>query len=317
MPLLFSRKFENVCDENCPSHVFSNISCDKDDDTTAMIEFLNNFLFRLQQPLKLSEQRLTSPLLSPLVKQTLEHIIATPIRNEVLFATALTHRSAIDFLDKDNFVSNERLEFLGDAVLDLVIAEYLYKLYPDFNEGALTKLRSQLVNAKILAHYAKQLDLGKLLIVSESAEQNGVRESETTLADTFEALIGAVYLDSGYDKARAFLETTMLQHTNFGALIDSDQNFKSALLEYAQGERLALPYYFVISEEGPPHKKVFTVGVRIGDEVLGEGTGKNKKSAEQLAAKEAFTKLIARKNPRAEKVHQPTEPKPAEGNTSF
>ncbi len=282
-----------------------------------MIEFLSNFSRRLQSLFKLPEPRYTSPLLSKAVKQTLEGIIASPIHNEALFATALTHRSAIDFLDKEKFVSNERLEFLGDAVLDLVIAEHVYKLYPDFNEGALTKLRSQLVNAKTLAHFAKQFNLGKVLIVSESAEQNGVRESETALADAFEALIGAVYLDSGYDTARTFLERTMLQQTNFAALIDSDQNFKSALLEYAQGERLMLPYYFVISEEGPPHKKVFTVGVRLGDEVLGEGTGKSKKTAEQLAAKEAFTKLMARRKLQSEKSHQTVESKSTEGNATF
>jgi ribonuclease-3 len=282
-----------------------------------MIEILNNFSRRLRNLFKLPELRYASPLLSKAVKKTLEDIIAAPIHNEALFATALTHRSAIDFLDKEKFVSNERLEFLGDAVLDLVIAEHVYKLYPDFNEGALTKLRSQLVNAKTLAHFAKQFNLGKVLIVSESAEQNGVRESETALADALEALIGAVYLDSGYDKARTFLETTMLQQTNFAALINSDQNFKSALLEYAQGERLMLPYYFVISEEGPPHKKVFTVGVRLGDEVLGEGTGKSKKIAEQLAAKEAITKLMTRRKSQSEKSTQPVESKSIEGNASF
>ncbi len=282
-----------------------------------MLEFLNHFSRHLRRLFKAPEQRYASPLLSKPIKQIIETIIASPIRNEVLFATALTHRSAIDFLDKEKFVSNERLEFLGDAVLDLVIAEYVYKLYPDFNEGALTKLRSQLVNAKMLAHYAKQFNLGKVLIVSESAEQNGVRESETALADAFEALIGAVYLDSGYEKARAFLENTMLQRTNFAALIDSDQNFKSALLEYAQGERLALPYYFVISEEGPPHKKIFTVGVRLGDEVLGEGTGKSKKTAEQLAAKEAYTKLMSRQNLQSGKPLSPIESKSANGGTAL
>jgi ribonuclease-3 len=282
-----------------------------------MLKFLNHFSRHLRRLFNVPEQRHTSPLLSKSVKQILEKIIASPIHNEVLFATALTHRSAIDFLDKEKFVSNERLEFLGDAVLDLVIAEYVYKLYPDFNEGALTKLRSQLVNAKMLAHYAKQFNLGKVLIVSESAEQNGVRESETALADAFEALIGAVYLDSGYEKARTFLENTMLQQTNFAALIDSDQNFKSALLEYAQGERLALPYYFVISEEGPPHKKVFTVGVRLGDEVLGEGTGKSKKTAEQLAAKEAYIKLMERQNLQATKKETPVSNNATGNNTAF
>lgn len=250
-----------------------------------------------------AERRLASPLLAAPVKIALEQIIATSIRDETLFATALTHRSALDFLDKTKFSSNERLEFLGDAVLDLVIAERLYKLYPDFNEGALTKLRSQLVNAKILAQFARRFELGKLLIVSDSAEQNGVRDSETALADAFEALIGAVYLDSGYEKAQAFLEKTMLGQTNFAALLDSDQNFKSMLLEFAQAERLPLPAYFVISEEGPPHKKIFTVGVKIGDETLGEGTGKSKKAAEQLAAKEAYQKITARR--KAEKKTEP------------
>ncbi len=279
-----------------------------------MVKTLNNFLLRLLRWFKLPAQQPASSLLSPLVKQTLERIIASPIHDEVLFATALTHRSAISFLDKTKFVSNERLEFLGDAVLDLVIAEYVYKRYPTFNEGALTKLRSQLVNAKTLAHYAKRFNLGELLIVSEAAEQNGIRENETALADAFEALIGAVYLDSGYDHARTFLETTMLQHIDFTSLIDSDQNFKSALLEYAQGERLKLPYYFVISEEGPPHKKIFTVGVRLGDEVLGEGTGRSKKAAEQLAAKEAFTKLMARRNNQTEKPKPPVASKTTESD---
>ncbi|MCS6989567.1 MAG: ribonuclease III [Chloroherpetonaceae bacterium] len=274
---------------------------------------LSPFLRRL---FRKNERQRSSPLLSESAKLALEAIVATRICDETLFATALTHRSALDFLGKDRFVSNERLEFLGDAVLDLVIAEHLYKLYPDFNEGALTKLRSQLVNAKVLAQYARRFDLGKLLIVSDSAEQNGVRESETALADAFEALIGAVYLDSGYERARAFLEKTMIQGTNFAALVVSDQNFKSALLEYAQGERLPLPSYFVISEEGPPHKKIFKVGVRMGDEVLGEGTGKSKKAAEQLAAKEAYEKIVARRNlqtakkPEAVETNSPTSAEP-------
>lgn len=256
-----------------------------------MIPDFLNALSALRKLFKRAEQ---PALLSHSTKASLEQIVSIPIRNERFFAIALTHRSAIDFLEKDKFVSNERLEFLGDAVLDLVIAEHLYKLYPDFNEGALTKLRSQLVNARILAFHARRFDLGKLLIVSESAELNGVRESETALADAFEAVIGAVYLDSGYEQARAFLGRHLLSQTDLATLIDSDQNFKSALLEFAQGERLPLPYYFVISEDGPSHKKVFTVGVRLGEEVLGQGTGKSKKAAEQLAAKEAYQKIKAK-----------------------
>jgi ribonuclease-3 len=270
-----------------------------------------DFLYALPSALRKLFNPIERPsLLSPFVKSALERIVSIPIKNETFFVTALTHRSAIDFFEKEKFISNERLEFLGDAVLDLVIAEHLYKLYPGFNEGALTKLRSQLVNARILAFHARRFELGKLLIVSDSAQMNGVRDSETALADAFEALIGAVYLDSGYEQARAFLGKHLLSQTDLARLIDSDQNFKSALLEFAQGERLPLPYYFVIAEEGPSHKKIFTVGVRLGEEVLGQGAGKSKKAAEQLAAKEAYQKIKSRYDNRlesAEKISQKAE----------
>ncbi|MCS7013981.1 MAG: ribonuclease III [Chloroherpetonaceae bacterium] len=225
------------------------------------------------------------------LRPRLEALTQYPIKNLNLFKVALTHRSAIDFSDRTTFVSNERLEFLGDAVLDLVAAEYLYNAYPDLDEGKLTKLRSLVVNAKTLASYARALSLGALLIISESAEMMKVRESDTALSDAFEALIGAIYLDGGYERAQAFLRTHILDKTNFDELLRKEQNYKSVLLEYAQAQRLPLPVYVVMSEDGPSHNKTFTVAVKLGEEILGQGTGKSKKEAEQRAAKEAACKL--------------------------
>jgi ribonuclease III len=260
--------------------------------------FLNAFLQRLSSILRSLSRTAAPPSslpkLTPDQRAALEVLLGKSIGDETLFVTALTHRSAIDFIDKDIFVSNERLEFLGDAVLDLIVAERLYSQYPDFDEGSLTKLRSQIVNAQTLAIHARKFELNKLLIVSDSAEQNGVRESDTALADAFEAIIGAVYLDSHYQQARLFLDHHLLSVTDFSSLIDFDRNYKSILLEFAQAERLPLPCYFVLSEDGPSHKKIFTIGVKVGDELLGQGSGKSKKSAEQIAAKEAIDKLKPR-----------------------
>ncbi|MBC8044495.1 MAG: ribonuclease III [Rhizobacter sp.] len=225
-------------------------------------------------------------------KRSLIELTGYPVKNVSFFDTALTHRSAADFSDKKTFVSNERLEFLGDAVLDLIVAEYLYKNFSHLDEGKLTKLRSQIVNWKTLAMYAKQIRLGDILIVSESANAIGVRQSETALADAMEAFIGAVYLDSDYANAKRFLEEKILSKTDFPALLLTDENYKSLLLEYAQARRLPIPTYSVVAEEGPSHKKTFTIAVKLGqDVIIGQGTGKNKKDAEQLAAQEAMLKL--------------------------
>ncbi|MDX2130178.1 MAG: ribonuclease III [Chloroherpetonaceae bacterium] len=229
------------------------------------------------------------------LKRSASYLSGYPIRDVSLFALALTHRSVLDSLRDERILSNERLEFLGDAVLDLAVGEYLFHNYAQFDEGKLTKLRSQVVNAKTLSIFARKLELGKLLIVSDSAESIGVRDSETTLSDAFEALIGAIYLDGGYERANQFLHHHLLSQLDFAALIDTDENYKSALLEYAQAQRLPYPTYLVLNEDGPSHKKIFTVGVRLGDDYLGYGSGKNKKTAEQLAAKEALDKIKTKK----------------------
>lgn len=226
-----------------------------------------------------------------LFKRKVIELVAYDVQNLSYFTTALTHRSAADFIDKKTFVSNERLEFLGDAVLDLVVAEYLYKNFAHSDEGKLTKLRSQIVNWKTLAQQARDIQLGDMLIVSDSANAIGVRQSEAALADAMEAFIGAIYLDSDYQNTKRFLEERILSRTNFETLQQTDENYKSALLEYAQARRLAIPTYLVVAEEGPSHKKTFTIAVKIGSEIVGQGIGKSKKDAEQLAAQEAVSKL--------------------------
>lgn len=238
---------------------------------------------------------------SAALRARLETLTQYPIQNLSLFKTALTHRSAID---RTSFASNERLEFLGDAVLDLVAAEYLYTAYPELDEGKLTKLRSLVVNAKTLAQHARALSLGKLLIISESAEAMKVRDSEAALSDAFEALIGAIYLDGGYARAQAFLRHHILDKTDFQELLRTEQNYKSVLLEYAQAHRLPLPIYVVTNEDGPSHNKTFTVAVKLGDEILGHGTGKSKKEAEQQAARAATLKLNLQSDPRPVSIAQ-------------
>lgn len=245
-------------------------------------------LFRWQSPPHTSALSVEDARL----KENLEALVKYPIRSLSLFKVALTHRSAIDFSsNKSNFVSNERLEFLGDAVLDLVVAEHLYMVYPNFDEGKLTKLRSMVVNAKTLASYARAIQIGGLLIISESAATMGVRNSDTALSDAIEALIGAIYLDGGFARAKQFLHANILSKTNFDRLMSTEQNYKSVLLEYAQAQRIPLPVYVITGEEGPSHNKVFTVAVKLGDEIMGQGTGRSKKEAEQAAAREAVAKL--------------------------
>ncbi len=242
-----------------------------------------------------------APDLSPderRLKEHLEAIVQYPINSLRLFKIALTHRSAIDFSDKSTFVSNERLEFLGDAVLDLAVAEYLYTSYPELDEGALTKLRSLVVNAKTLAGYARTIHIGNMLIISESAAAMGVRNSDTALSDALEALIGAIYLDGGYEHAKKFVHAHILSRTNFDQLLSTEQNYKSVLLEYAQAQRIPLPVYMITSEEGPSHNKIFTVAVKLGEEIMGQGTGRSKKEAEQSAAREAAAKLNLPRDPR-------------------
>ena len=210
--------------------------------------------------------------------------------NWKLFLQALLHRSYLQFLE-EQWNSNERLEFLGDAILNFIVAEHLFVTYPEMEEGELTKLRSRLVNRKILAQRAKDLHLSDYLLLSSSAAQSIDSGSESIIADAIESVIGALYLDGGLEASRKFIYATLLKNTEVFNSAMADDNYKSTLLEYAQARSLGIPRYSVIREEGPEHERRFTIEVSIGSQSYGSGFGKSKKEAEQAAAAQALEYL--------------------------
>jgi ribonuclease-3 len=219
-----------------------------------------------------------------------EQLIGYHPKNWALFYESLLHRSYLQYLGPQ-VQSNERLEFLGDAILNSLVAEYLYRLYPFMEEGDLTKIRSRLVNRKALALRAKELRLSDHMLLSSSALQSVDSGSDSILADAFEAVIGAIYLDGGLAAARIFVIKTLLSNTGILNSALTDDNYKSALLEYAQGHSLGVPRYSVVKEDGPDHDRRFTVEVFLGADSLGVGIGRSKKDAEQAAAAQALERI--------------------------
>lgn len=237
---------------------------------------------------------LPSRLLRKIDFEKFQNAIHYKILNHEFFVTALTHRSFIkvrkDTL-KPGLVSNERLEFLGDAVLDLVVAEYLYKNFPHNEEGDLTKFRSILVNKRFLAERAKVLKLNEFILASYTALKSIEEGYDAILADAYEAVIGAIFLDSGYTAAKEFINEEIFVKLDVKWLDQFDENHKSKFLEYAQAHTDFIPEYNVIKQEGPEHNKLFTVEVYLNNRSLGIGKGKSKKQAEQEAAKNALQNL--------------------------
>ncbi len=220
------------------------------------------------------------------------------IRNQNYFKQALIHRSYLQLLDSGSLKSNERLEFLGDAVLNFLVAEHLFYRFRDAAEGKLTKIRSQLVKRKALVESARRIHLREFLLLSPSATQSLNTGSYSILADAFEALVAAVYLDGGYQAAREFVRRNLVEAFDSSRLT-RDDNFKSQLLEFSQAHSFGIPKYETIKEEGPDHNPVFTVEVSIGGVSYGRGHGPNKKAAEQQAAHQAlerFEKELAQKD---------------------
>lgn len=217
---------------------------------------------------------------------TLERIIDIRIDDPSLFERALRHRSTLASEEYQKHDSYERLEFLGDAVLDLITAEILFELYPTMNEGFLTKLRAKLVRGETLTYFSKQLGFDRLMEMGERASSKAI--SKSILADAFEAIIAAIYITKGYKSAYKFVESVFTNHVDFDDFVNTTDNFKSALLEYAQGEKMPLPRYVLVDEFGPGHNRTFLVKVMLGSEERGEGRGKSKKKAEQQAAKKAL-----------------------------
>ena len=184
--------------------------------------------------------------------------------------------------------SNERLEFLGDSVLGLVISSLLYRKYPHWDEGELALFKSNLVSSDSLAKRARNIDLGSYLFLGKGEESSGGRDRSSILSDAMEALIGAIYLDRGFEKAHKFIERV------FEGCLDIDspiKDYKSNLQEFSQRNYKKLPVYNVVEETGPPHRKVFRIRVEVGGEYTGEGEGTSKKEAEQNAALDLMEKL--------------------------
>lgn len=212
-------------------------------------------------------------------------------RQPALLVTALTHRSALNEKISSSVESNERFEFLGDAVLELATTKFLFDQFPQEPEGVLTAYRSALVKTTTLAEVALELELGQQLFLSKGEEATGGRENVSLLADTFEAVIGALYLDQGFEAAEQFLHTHLFPKF---ATIQREKTYKDAkseLQELVQSRGFSTPLYTVISESGPDHDKEFTIQVSAGGEVVGEGMGKSKQAAQQAAAAVALEKM--------------------------
>lgn len=206
-------------------------------------------------------------------------------RNTDLLETALTHSS---FANECSVESNERLEFLGDAILGCVAARILYEKYPDATEGELSKIRGAIVSKTNFARYAQELKIDKQILLGKGEESTGGRERESNLCGTFEAIIGAIYLDGGYRKSYQIISKLIN-----GTLKSNDIyiDSKTKLQELTQKKHREIPRYSVVKEEGPAHDKTFYVEVHISKGLLSKGKGKNKKNAEQSAARKAIKKL--------------------------
>lgn len=211
--------------------------------------------------------------------------------NKALLQRALTHRSYLNENPDYPLEDNERLEFLGDAVLDFITGEYLYHRFPEMPEGRLTNLRSALVRTETLARFATQLNLGDYIFLGRGEEESGGRRRSAILCDAFEALIGALYLDQGLEAARAFICSIIDPTLQAILASDTDKDSKSRLQEVAQSHYQLTPTYRTVKEQGPDHAKEFTVEALIGGKIYGRGTGFSKQLAAQSAAQQALQTL--------------------------
>ncbi len=212
-------------------------------------------------------------------------------KDKKYYIMALTHSSYANERNLGEYAHNERLEFLGDAVLGLIISEILYARFSELPEGKLTKLRAQLVREETLALLAGELELGSYLRLGKGEAASGGRQRPSLLADALEALLAAIYLDLGLNAAQgavAELYSDLLARLGKGALSD---DYKTLMQEYAQGELSVTPEYRIVSEEGPDHLKTFVANFILNGRVYGEGSGRTKKEAEQEAARSAYEQL--------------------------
>lgn len=231
------------------------------------------------------------------LRELAERLGVPPVDPELLL-TAVTHASYAHEAG-EAAAHNERLEFLGDAVLGVVVADLLYRRYPQAPEGDLSRMRAALVCAPTLARVARRLGLGEFLRLGHGEEGSGGRDRTSVLAGAMEAVIGAVYLQHGLDAARRLVERAFTAEFELAARGELVEDFKTALQEWSQRWLSTEPAYRVVAQEGPDHAPVYTVEVLLSGRVAGSGRGRSKKEAEQAAAEEALRRLLANGGPDA------------------
>lgn len=218
---------------------------------------------------------------------SLEKRIGYKFNNIDLLKNALTHSSYANEV-KGKTSSNERLEFLGDSVLSIIVSDYIFKNFNNMPEGELTRLRSSLVCEKALCGFSRELNLGNYLLLGKGEEKGGGRERDSILADAFEAVLAAIYLDGGMAPAKKHVMKFVLRELKIHPPKEAHLDYKTELQEIIQKNPEESVSYILISESGPDHDKVFNVEVRLNSNVIGSGSGKSKKQAEQMAAKQAL-----------------------------
>ena len=229
----------------------------------------------------------------PIDIKKVESAIRYHFNNPSFLLRSLKHRSYSQSVDGNVNLSNERLEFLGDSVLSLVVSHYVFAEKPNFQEGDLTKLRSNMVNKKSVAIAGKKIGLDRFILLDDLEENAGGRNRTSIIADAFEAVIGAIFLDGGYKASEGFIKRTILENQDI--LFDMEQmNYKSHLLELVQEVKRGYPVYKTVSESGPDHDKIFTVEVFVNGESIGTGKGKSKKDAQQMSAKAGLLNIKER-----------------------
>ena len=216
-------------------------------------------------------------------------------KNKELLKNSLIHRSFGNEHRRYKKIRNERLELLGDAVLDLIVTEYLYRSYENSTEGDLAKIKSMVVSEPVLAEISKKLEVGKYLLLSRGEELTGGRERSSILGDAFEAILGAIYIDSDFETAKKFALALIKDDIDHVDTNEDILDFKTILQEFSQKNYKVIPEYSVLKEIGPDHQKIFEIEVKIDNGIEEKqsevGTGKNKKTAEQAAAKSLCKKL--------------------------